>query len=365
MTNQTITKQEELTLVRKELFEEITIECYEDSEGNFRITRRQIGEALQYKDKHSFNNIFKRNKDVIGEPKVVKITTLDNKMRDVETYTFNQLFQILRFSKQPLANSFMSWASLTLEQLIMGKAELKFHKIEDETNYREKSQEILEDFMKEINIRFDELKADNEELKNKLYKMENNLVFKPYTRPTHRFESALTRYAIHFDYNGAKRYMQFYNDFEDWLNINLPKQKKFSTKEYLLETYNIDTIEMFIDGVISGRIVKNKNGHFVDLNGVFNNPVEWNKIKNSFNCECAYCGESDKPLVEEHIFPQTSEYTSDMIYNIIPACQDCNKSKNNTKMSEWYKSQPFYNENKFNKIKEHFMKYQHNVKFNK
>ena len=342
---------DELSLARKELFEGVTIECYEDSNGNFRITRKQIGEALGYGSKRSsFNSIFQRNGDAIGEPAIRKLRTTDGKAYDTETYTFNQLFQILRFSKQPLANSFMDWASLTLEQLILNKAELKFHKTEDLFDYKQETQKIFEQYMKETNIRFDEL---NKKLSN----MENTLFFKQYTKPTHRFESALTKFAIHYDLSGAGRYSKFYNAFENWLGAKLPRGKNYTTKEYVLNTYDIELIEMFIDGIISGRITESTHGNYIDLNGVFNNPIEWDKVKEEFNHECAYCGTNSVPLIEEHVIPQSHSMTSDTIKNIVPSCQECNKSKNNEILKVWYPKQSFYDEVRREKVINHYHKY--------
>lgn len=202
-----------------------------------------------------------------------------------------------------------------------------------------------------------ELTEDIKNLSDRLSIIENSLIFKQYSKPTHRFESSLCKYGIHFNLDGFNRYSKFYNDFENWLSIKLPRNKNFTTKEYLLENFNIDLIEMFIDGIISGRIVKSDKNYFVDLNGVFCNPVEWDKIKLHFNNECAYCGTKNDPLIEEHIIPQSHIMTSDIIKNIVPACKTCNKSKNNDILKLWYPKQSFFDEDKYHKIKEHYHKY--------
>lgn len=136
-----------LKLVTKKLFGELIIECYEDTEkddGNFYMTRKQIGEALEYKDDKSYYRIISRNEDIIGIPTVVKMTTLDSKEREVGLYTFHQLFQILRFSKQPKANLFMDWAATTLEELVTNRAELKFKSQTSEEEYETKIAELKE-----------------------------------------------------------------------------------------------------------------------------------------------------------------------------------------------------------------------------
>ena len=81
-----------------------------------------------------------------------------------------------------------------------------------------------------------------------------------------------------------------------------------------------------------------------------------------FNYECAYCG-SKENLNMEHLIPQrkcAAEYPeiTDLQENLIVNCQNCNMSRNDTTpIQNWYKKQPFYTEERFNKIIEHWEKY--------
>lgn len=78
---------------------------------------------------------------------------------------------------------------------------------------------------------------------------------------------------------------------------------------------------------------------------------QWEKIKNDFNNECAYCGKTEQEhkeefneqLHQEHFIPlsEGGEYTHN---NIIPACRSCNCSKHNTDFFEWYPTYEHYNE---------------------
>ena len=87
---------------------------------------------------------------------------------------------------------------------------------------------------------------------------------------------------------------------------------------------------------------------------------QWEAIKTVFDGRCAYCGVSEadnkkkfgKLLEQDHFIPLSSggEYTHD---NIIPACRSCNSSKKDLKFSEWYKEQPYYNEERERKILSH------------
>lgn len=77
-------------------------------------------------------------------------------------------------------------------------------------------------------------------------------------------------------------------------------------------------------------------------------PEEWELCKSAFGGKCCYCGE-EKTLTQEHFVPLSSggEYTKN---NIIPACESCNKSKQNRDFYEWYPRQPFYNKTREKKI---------------
>ena len=75
---------------------------------------------------------------------------------------------------------------------------------------------------------------------------------------------------------------------------------------------------------------------------------QWEKIKDDFNNQCAYCGKN-KPLTQDHFVALSNggEYT---ISNIVPACQSCNSSKGSRPFSTWYKLQPFYNKQREGKV---------------
>jgi hypothetical protein len=61
---------------------------------------------------------------------------------------------------------------------------------------------------------------------------------------------------------------------------------------------------------------------------------QWMDCKDSFNNECAYCGEK-KELTQDHFIPLSKggEYT---INNIVPSCRSCNCSKSDSDFFTWY-----------------------------
>ena len=81
---------------------------------------------------------------------------------------------------------------------------------------------------------------------------------------------------------------------------------------------------------------------------------EWKVCKAFFTengvLKCAYCGKEMKKATQDHVIPDSSggPYTAG---NIVPACTPCNASKGNTPFEEWYPKQPFYSEERENKIK--------------
>lgn len=132
-------KEMKLELATKKLFGDLEIKCYVDTSvenGNFFMTRRQIGEALEYKTEKQMNVLIFRHKDDIGNSVGFKLKSTDGKFYNTELYSFEQLFQILRFSKQPKATGFMNWSAFTLKELVTNRAELKFKTQTDEDTYK-------------------------------------------------------------------------------------------------------------------------------------------------------------------------------------------------------------------------------------
>jgi len=78
---------------------------------------------------------------------------------------------------------------------------------------------------------------------------------------------------------------------------------------------------------------------------------EWGMCKDFFSHSCAYCGKESKRLHREHVISvyNGGGFTRE---NIIPACRSCNSSKNSTDMETWYRKQPFFTEERLNKIKQ-------------
>lgn len=62
-------------------------------------------------------------------------------------------------------------------------------------------------------------------------------------------------------------------------------------------------------------------------------------IKEHWNHECAYCGETEN-LTLDHLIPK-ARGGSDKVTNMVCACENCNHSKGQQFWSEWYLNQYF------------------------
>ena len=160
---------------------------------------------------------------------------------------------------------------------------------------------------------------------------------------------------------GMKKYSNDYGmfnkEFENWTGVNFG-DSKINKKQYWISYYGVENIRQFIVGVAQRIIVKNDNGRWISKSGIYSNKIEWKKILDSFNNKCAYCG-STEILMAEHIVPQSSEGSTDVLFNIIPSCSKCNKDKNTMDMKSWIelKRKEGMTDEQYEKIRDHWRKY--------
>lgn len=79
---------------------------------------------------------------------------------------------------------------------------------------------------------------------------------------------------------------------------------------------------------------------------------QWKETVIFFGGECAYCGRTmhkGERLTRDHLEP-VSEGGLTSQDNIVPACQSCNSSKGKTEWREWYMKQPFFSQERMNRI---------------
>lgn len=79
---------------------------------------------------------------------------------------------------------------------------------------------------------------------------------------------------------------------------------------------------------------------------------EWKECVIFFGGECAYCGgtpRKGKRLTKDHLEP-VSVGGRTIQSNIVPACASCNSSKGAEDFKDWYMKQPFFSQERLNKI---------------
>jgi hypothetical protein len=135
-----------LVLAKKKLFEGFEIECYMDTStenGDFFMTINQVAQAVEA-DRKTIEKNIERKRDLIGKPVTDKLSATDGKEYETALYSFEQYMWILDGSRLDKAILFKKWTIVTLQELITGRAELKFAKQEDEQTYKEKISTLTE-----------------------------------------------------------------------------------------------------------------------------------------------------------------------------------------------------------------------------
>ncbi len=79
---------------------------------------------------------------------------------------------------------------------------------------------------------------------------------------------------------------------------------------------------------------------------------EWKECVIFFGGTCAYCGgtvRKGQRLTRDHLEP-VSKGGRTIQSNIVPACGSCNSSKGAEDFKEWFMKQPFFSQDRLNKI---------------
>ena len=99
------------------------------------------------------------------------------------------------------------------------------------------------------------------------------------------------------------------------------------------------------------RKAENKRRALKAQNGGEYTLEQWQECLEFFDYKCAYSGEpiNNSNVNVEHIIPISKGGTNN-ITNIVPALDTVNFSKNASDMLSWYKEQPYYSEERLNKI---------------
>ncbi len=111
-----------LTLAVKEMFEGNEMNIYQNENNDVFMTREQIGTALEYSNpRKSITNIHSRNRRRLDQfSRGAQIDTPSGK-QDTTIYTEKGIYEILRYSKQPKADTFYDWVYDLLSKLRKGE----------------------------------------------------------------------------------------------------------------------------------------------------------------------------------------------------------------------------------------------------
>lgn len=154
-------------------------------------------------------------------------------------------------------------------------------------------------------------------------------ILREYIAPHHFFDHLAARWK---EATKRERVRDLYDDIGSYAGVNVPYSNMITitVKEWLLNHVGLSTIEELVIGLETNTITYSSKGNPVSKHGVFGNRTEWTKIINEFGGRCAYCGAEGTPLIAEHIIPQSVLSVDhpelvDMIGNVVPACQQCNR----------------------------------------
>lgn len=89
-----------------------------------------------------------------------------------------------------------------------------------------------------------------------------------------------------------------------------------------------------------------------EKNGVGITVEQWKSCLEFFGGKCAYSGEIAEDYHMDHIVP-LSTGGEHSYYNIVPCMPKYNIQKSNKNMEEWYREQPYFSEERLNKIYEY------------
>ena len=140
---------------------------------------------------------------------------------------------------------------------------------------------------------------------------------------------------------------RYYNDIElsqsrNKENYNKHKEQRL---KYMKE-YNIKNPEVAFNSKNKRRIREEEQGSGITKE-------QWKEMMDFFNWQCAYSGESlngnNKERTIDHIIPLAKNGQHE-VWNLVPMKLKYNSSKHTNDMEEWYKNQPFYSDERLDKI---------------
>lgn len=306
-------------------------EIYSNDSGNKFISRKQIGDSLEYADPNrAIEKIHRAHTDRLDElSTVTKVTTVEGTReitRETVVYSLRGVLEICRWSRQRKANQLMDFVWDIIE-----------------SSQGDDQSEVI----KRITHIEEQLSAAG--------------ILRPFVAPRYIMENLLTRYK---QATGIDRVRTFYDDIGKWCGTKIPYSDSINipVRDWIIINLPIEHIQELVVGFETKTMTRSVDGYPVSLNGCFGNSVEWERTLKEFDHKCAYCGESHETLIAEHVVPQSvmsREHPElcDSIFNLVPVCKNCNKSKGVEFMPTWFKGQPSYSDERYWRIQQHQSRY--------
>lgn len=311
-------------------------EIYSDNSGDKFISRKQIGDSLEYADPNrAIEKIHRAHSDRLdGLSTVTKVTTVEGTReitRETVVYSLRGVLEICRWSRQRKANQLMDFVWDIIESSSSG---------------------------------------NQPEVLKRVIRLEEQLsaagILRPFVAPRYTMENLLTRYK---QATGIDRVRTFYDDIGKWCGVKVPYANsiRIPVRDWIVVNLSLEHVQELVVGFETHTMTRSTDGYPVSLNGCFGNSVEWERTLKEFDYKCAYCGESHETLMAEHIIPQSvmsREQPSlcDSVGGIVPSCKTCNQNKGTSFMPTWFKKQPTYSDEKYWRIQQHQSRYLLNTK---
>ena len=218
-------------------------------------------------------------------------------------------------------------------------------------------EEIKEDNIKasinverRIDVLAEEIKTltkDNHELRE--------VIFGLYKNTNTMFSKVVTEFAIKFHpdkADSAYRFNLFYGMLEKLTGYKIPKTENLPKKYKTIKAFVLAEIPNALDvlrnvylAILTDRLVYTKGERWIIIDGPLFSDIEWERLlleqrdpDEPGKYICIYCGKSfiRKDIIKEHLIPQSHPDSSDMTYNIICSCRECNEKKFGQRYDEFF-----------------------------
>lgn len=150
-----------------------------------------------------------------------------------------------------------------------------------------------------------------------------------------------------------------YEKFFNWMKEKSEKLSKVEDVSIFEKLCNSTVLKIEIEALIYVKIPELAKKYNAEREGLTTRRLikeqvskeDWKELLNKFDNSCAYCG-TQSDLTKDHVLP-ISKGGKHEVKNLVPACKNCNSSKNDILLDEWYPTKEFFNNTQYAKILSH------------